>query len=289
MTIHGSGGDFHAKGARLRLDRLYVALKLNGNFPENPDRNGLPTIQGAILLCDGETGAPLAIMDSIEVTLGRTAAASALAARFLARPRSETICICGCGEQGAAQLSALRDVLPLRRCLLWDVDAGKARRLADSLNQAGDIEAKAVTDLGPAAGSSDVIVLCTPSRRPYLLASFVAPGTYIAAVGADSPDKSEVEPTLMGRCLVVADVLAQCAAMGDLHHALIAGVMGPDDVHAELHEIVAGAKPGRTSDDRIILFDSTGTAVGDVASAVSIYERACRRGGMNSIALGEIG
>jgi ornithine cyclodeaminase/alanine dehydrogenase-like protein (mu-crystallin family) len=286
MTIAGDGGAFHAKGARLRLDRLYVALKLNGNFPGNPERIGLPTIQGAILLCDGETGSPLAILDSIEVTLGRTAAASALAARFLARPESATICVCGCGEQGAAQLAALGEVLPLTRCLLWDVDGEKAHRLADRLNRAGGLRAEAVADLGPAAGISDVIALCTTSRRPYLPASFVRPGTFIAAVGADSPDKSEVEPALTAGALVVADVLAQCAAMGDLHHALAAGAMGEADVHAELHEIVAGTRAGRTSADQIILFDSTGTAVEDVACAIVIHRRARDAGGFAAIPLG---
>jgi ornithine cyclodeaminase/alanine dehydrogenase-like protein (mu-crystallin family) len=282
MALQGKGGAFHAKGASLRAGRLYVALKLNGNFPGNPAR-GLPTIQGAILLADGETGALLAIMDSIEVTLRRTAAASALAARFLARPRSRTIFVCGCGAQGAAQLEALRAVLPLDRAFAWDRDRDRAQAFADETG------AEAVVDLEAAAGESDIIVTCTTARAAFLKGAFVRPGTFVAAVGADSPEKSEIEPALMATALVVADVLDQCAVMGDLHHAIAAGVMDRRAVHAELADLVAGKKQGRASDDQITLFDSTGTALQDVAAAASIYECARRAPGVMAVALGAAG
>jgi len=273
MAIEGSGGTFHAKGASLSLDGSFVALKLNGNFPGNPDKLGLPTIQGAILLCDGANGSLLAVMDSIEVTLRRTAAATALAARFLARPQSRSILVCGCGEQGAAQLAALREVLPLDRGFAWDRNARKAELFAIEATRTG-IETQAVVELAVAARASDVIVTCTTSRSPFLDASMVSRGTFIAAVGADSPEKNEVQPELMAKAQVVADVLDQCAEMGDLRHAIRAGKMCRDDVHAELAELVGGGKPGRTSDDRITLFDSTGTALQDVAAAALIYRRA---------------
>jgi alanine dehydrogenase len=270
MHIDGVGGAFHAKGASLDLDRRYVALKLNGNFPGNLAERGLPTIQGAILLCDGADGSLLAIIDSIEVTLRRTAAATALAARYLARPDSKTLLICGCGEQGAAQLAALSEVLPIRRCLAFDRDPGKAR----------SFPGEAVTDLAAAARESDVIVTCTTACEPFLEAGFVRPGTFVAAVGADSPAKSEIAPELMAKALVVADVLDQCAVMGDLRRALEAGAMRRENVHAELAELMVGAKPGRTDEAQITLFDSTGTALQDVASAAMIYERALEHGGV---------
>jgi alanine dehydrogenase len=285
MTIHGQSGAFHAKGASLALDRYYVALKLNGNFPDNPATRDLPTIQGALLLCDGETGVLLAIMDSIEVTLRRTAAATALAARFLARPESRTLLICGCGAQGRAQLAALRDVLPLRRALAWDRDEGRAAAFAGDM--AGEeFEIEPVRDLGAATRRSDVIVTCTTSRDPFLEARFVGPGTFVAAVGADSPDKSEVDPRLMAGALVVADVLDQCAIMGDLRRAIASGLMTADDVHAELGDLVTGRMPGRTSAAQITLFDSTGTALQDVAAAALVYERASSGTGFASISLG---
>src|SRR5687767_12023405 len=170
MKLDGVGGAFHAKGAAIRLDRHYVALKLNGNFPDNPAERSLPTIQGAILLGDGEDGQLLAILDSIEVTLRRTAAATALAARFLARPESRTILVCGCGEQGKAQLEALSDLLPLRLCLAWDRDPAKAAAL-----QSGSLEVRVAADLGEAARASDVIVTCTTAQAPFLDETMVRP------------------------------------------------------------------------------------------------------------------
>jgi ornithine cyclodeaminase/alanine dehydrogenase-like protein (mu-crystallin family) len=267
LAVEGSGGTFHAKAASLRLDKMYVALKLNGNFPGNPAEHGLPTIQGAILLCDGENGSLLAIIDSAEVTLKRTAAATALAARHLARPDSGTILICGCGAQGDAQLEALRAVLPLERCFAWDRDAARTAAFAERFG------AVAAANLGAAALQSDVIVTCTTAREPFLGPDMVRPGTFVAAVGADSPDKNEIHPDLMARATVVADVLAQCREMGDLRHALAAGALRIDQVHAELAELVAGTRPGRTREEEIILFDSTGTALQDVACAALIFER----------------
>ena len=277
LHLEGEGGGFHAKGATLRLDRHYAALKLNANFPANREAHGLPTIQGAMLLCDGATGALLAILDSIEVTRRRTAAATALAARFLARPDSETLLVCGCGDQAGAQLAALRDVLPLRRALAWDQDEARARSFVNGID---GLEAALAPDLATGARAADLIVTCTTAREPFLDAKMVRPGTFVAAVGADSPDKNEISPGLMARARVVADLADQCAAMGDLRHAIAAGAMRREDVHAELAELVAGAKPGRTREDEIWLFDSTGTALQDVAAAAWIYRRALARPGL---------
>jgi ornithine cyclodeaminase/alanine dehydrogenase-like protein (mu-crystallin family) len=271
--VAGEGGGFHGKGASLRLDRPYVALKLNGNFPANPTANGLPTIQGAILLFDGETGSPLAILDSIELTLRRTAAATALAARHLARRDSATLLVCGCGEQARPQLEALREILPLKRGFAWDRDPERAA----SLSCAG-IAMEVANDLAEAARQADVVVTCTTATKPFLTAAMIRPGTFIAAVGADSPHKSEIDPMLMAEALVVADSVAQCAVMGDLHHAITAGTMSAGEVHAELADLVAGIRPGRGDDEQVTLFDSTGTAVQDVAVAIRLYQRALAAG-----------
>ena len=283
MALPAEGGAFHAKGAGLRLDRLWIALKLNGNFPDN--EAGLPTIQGAILLCDGGNGALLAVMDSIEVTLRRTAAATALAARFLARPESRSVLVCGCGAQGLAQLEALAQVLPLRRCFAWDRDFERAQGLTRAALRLG-LDAEPVADLD-AAPDCDVIVTCTTAREPFLMPGHAGPGCFIAAAGADSPEKSEIHPELMGRARVVVDRLEQCLEMGDLRHAVHAGAMRPEDVHAGLGALVAGAAVGRTRDDEVFVFDSTGTALQDVAAAAAIYERAVRRGGYASFAFGD--
>jgi ornithine cyclodeaminase/alanine dehydrogenase-like protein (mu-crystallin family) len=145
----------------------------------------------------------------------------------------------------------------------------------------------AVADLGEAVRSSDVCVTCTPSRRPLLEREHVRPGTFVAAVGADSPDKQELHPALMAAGTVVVDVLDQCASIGDLHHALDAGALTRDNVHAELADIVTARKPGRRSRDEITIFDSTGTALEDVAAAAVVYERAVAAGAGLTVALGE--
>ena len=279
LAVELERGGFHAKAASLDVDRPYVALKLNGNFPGN---QGLPTIQGAILLCDGETGSLLAIMDSIEVTARRTAAATALAAKHLARPDSATILVCGCGDQAPAQLEALHAVLRLHRGLCWDHDLDRAKAFARKVRGQSMTP---VDSLMPAALESDVIVTCTTATQPFLTADMVKPGTFIAAVGADAPHKSEIEPALMARTVVVTDSTAQCAVMGDLHHAIQAGALRVDDVHAELGAILSGTKPGRRNADQVVVFDSTGVAVQDAASAVIIYKRALRAGARTRISL----
>lgn len=274
MQIAAQDGTFHAKGARIRLDRDYVAVKLNGNFPGNPRRNGLATIQGIVLLCDAADGSVLAAMDSIEITLRRTAAATALAAKFLAREDAHDIAICGCGDQGRAQITALADIMTIRRALVWDLDAEKAQDYArDMRNQLG-FDVSAVAEVGDATRSSGVIVTATTARAPFLTRDMVSPGAFVAAVGADNPEKSELTPELMAKSTIVVDVLAQAVAMGDLHHAIDAGLVTAADVHAELGDLVAGRKPGRTRADEIIVFDSTGTAIQDTASAAWIYQRA---------------
>jgi ornithine cyclodeaminase/alanine dehydrogenase-like protein (mu-crystallin family) len=285
LAVDGEGGTFHAKAAGLHDgERHYVALKLNGNFPGNPERHGLPTIQGAILLCDGKTGAVVAIMDSIEVTLRRTAAATALAARHLARSDAASVLVCGCGAQSTAQLEALREVLPITRCLAWDRDDGRAAAFA-AWAAARGLGGEVAADVAAAALASDVVVACTTAREPYLDRGMVRPGTFIAAVGADSPDKNEIAPALMADAIVVADVLEQCAVMGDLRHALAAGTMTREAVHAELAEVVAGSRPGRTSADAITIFDSTGIGVQDVAAAAVVYERAVAAAHRRSVRL----
>ncbi len=152
-------GGFHAKGAFVALEHAYVAVKVNSNFPGNPKR-GLPTIQGAVLLYDARDGRLLAILDSIDITAKRTAAASALAARHLARRDSRSIAICGCGEQGRAQLAAIARVLPLERAFAWDLDAARAERFARDMAKTLGIEATPVDRIPHA----DVVVTATTAK-----------------------------------------------------------------------------------------------------------------------------
>ena len=269
-------GAFHGKAASLLWrGRSYVTLKLNGNFPGNPERAGLPTVQGAILLCDGDNGSLLAVLDSIEITLRRTAAATALAARHLARKNASTLAVCGCGAQARPQAEAIAEVRRLERVTVWDVDASKALRMATELCGALGVPATAAAGCAEAVHGADMIVTCTTARTPFLDERDVSPGAFVAAVGADNPHKNEIAPTLMASAKVVVDDLEQCLHMGDLHHAVDAAAMRAEDVHGDLGEIVTKVRAGRNNPEEIFIFDSTGVAIKDAASAAVAYERAC--------------
>lgn len=278
LGVHAKDGGFHIKAGLLDLDRSYFAAKINANFPGNPQRLNLPTIQGLIVLCDGEYGSPLAVMDSIEITIQRTGAATAIAAKYLARSDSKTAIICGCGNQGRISLRALNKVLPVERVWAYDQDQSQAQRFASELAAELRIDIEAVSDLETFVRRSDICITCTPSKQPFFKKDFVAPGTFIAAVGADSAEKQELEPALLSHNKIVVDILEQCAGIGEVHHALDAGLITTEDVYAELGEVIAGVKPGRNSADEIIIFDSTGMALQDVVTAAAVYEKAVNNG-----------
>ncbi|HVJ12063.1 MAG TPA: ornithine cyclodeaminase family protein [Burkholderiales bacterium] len=268
LGMHAGAGSFHVKAAA--LDGAFAA-KLNANFPGNPAR-GLPTIQGVVIVCDAQDGRLLALMDSMAITALRTAAATAVAAKYLSRSDSNTLLICGCGAQAPAQLAALLAVRRPKRVLAYDQDPARAARLAG---------ATVVSDLGKAVAESDIVITCTTARRYFITRDMVRPGTFIAAVGADHEEKQEIEPQLMANAKVVTDLTEQAATIGDLHHAIDAGAMSRNDVHAQLGEVVAGRKRGRARDEEITIFDSTGTGLQDAAAAIAVYRGASQaRGGL---------
>lgn len=286
--LHVEGGTFHVKAAVLEDDRggRWFAAKVNANFPGNPKQRGLPTIQGAVLLMDAASGEPRALMDSASLTALRTAAATAVAVRWLARAGSTSLTLVGCGVQGRAHLGFLAAVMPkLRLVRLYDPEADAVRAALEIAARLG-LAAEAVDDLAAACRVGDVCLTCTSSRRPLLDAGDVAPGALVAGVGADNEEKHELGPALLARSSVIADVLAQCERMGDLHHAIAAGAMRREDVRAELGEVIAGRRPGRTSDDDVVVFDSTGMALQDVAAAVVVYERAVAASRGTAVELG---
>jgi ornithine cyclodeaminase/alanine dehydrogenase-like protein (mu-crystallin family) len=288
LASHVAGGGFHVKTAGLIGDEHVFAAKVNANFPANPVSRGLPTIQGVIVLFDADSGQPLAVLDSIEITSLRTAAATAVAARHLARADASVVTVCGCGEQGKSQLRALCAVRPIRTVFAFDLDAARSARFADEMMGELGVDVVAVDALSPATRRSDIVVTCTTARQWFLGLADVSPGCFVAAVGADNPEKQELEPTLLAASTVVVDLLEQCAVMGDLHHALDAGVMTRSAVHAELANIVSGGKPGRRSADEMMVFDSTGTALQDVAAAWAVYQRATATGAGVAVDLGGV-
>ena len=285
LGVPAPDGGFHIKAAGLLGDRSYFAAKTNANFPANPRRSGLPTIQGTIVLADASSGVPLAIIESGSVTALRTAAATAVAATFLARRAARTATIVGCGVQGELQLAAIASVLPLQRAWVLDTDYPRAEEMAVRASASLGLHVEAAKDLRAALRESEVCVTCTPARRAFVMAADVPPGLFIAAVGADSHGKQELDPALVASATLVVDVLDQCAEIGELQHALAAGLMARAQVHAELADVVVGRRPGRTRDDEITVFDSSGTALEDVAAAIAVYENARATGRGTEIAI----
>ena len=274
LGIRSEHGGLHIKAAHLPGDRDYIVAKLNTNFPRNRTEHELPTIQGLIMMCDGSDGRPLAVLDSIDITIKRTAAASAVAAKYLARPDSSVATICGCGQQAAAQLRAIASVLRLKKVHAFDSDYDTAEDFAGRLAKELDFAIEPAREVSSALENSDVCITCTTATEFFIRSEHVRPGTFIAAVGADDSHKQEIDPALMARAKVVVDNLDQCCTIGDTHHAIDAGLMKREDIHADVADIVAGRKPARTSDDEITIFDSTGMALEDAVAAVAVYEKA---------------
>src|SRR3954469_25187949 len=227
LGIHAASGTFHVKAAVADV----FAAKINANFPANPRSHGLPTIQGLIIVMDIERGTPLGILDSTLITTLRTAAASAVAAKYLARADARTMTIAGCGIQGQAHIEALLRVRPITKTYAFDVDAATSERFAHEMQQRLGIEVVQTLSLDDAVAASDIVVTCTPSRTPILESRHRHPGLFIAAVGADNPEKHELAPALLAQSRVVPDILEQAAKMGDLHHAINAGAMTGDEIH----------------------------------------------------------
>ncbi len=272
MAIPSTDGGFHVKAAILDVDRRYFAVKTNGNFTGNRTRNRLPTVQGLVILCDADNGRVLAVIDSSEITARRTAAATAVAVKFLAAEDASVAAICGCGVQGEAQLEAIATVVSLRRVMAYDKDGERAVRYAKRMSEQLGLDVEPGELTNAVAHKPDIWITCTTSTEFFLLPEHVKDGAFVAGVGVDSEYKKELAPALLERAHVVTDQTAQCEQIGDLHQALSAGC-NPRTV-TELGEVVAGLVPERRGPRDICVFDSTGIAVQDVAAAAAAFEAA---------------
>jgi ornithine cyclodeaminase/alanine dehydrogenase-like protein (mu-crystallin family) len=202
-----------------------------------------------------------------------------VAAKYLARGDARTATICGCGKQGRVQLAALTHVLPIERVHAWDASADAMERFATREAAERGLDVRVAHDLEAAVRESDVVVTCTPSRAPFIRRGWIRAGAFVAAVGADSPGKQELDADVLAPpAVLVVDLLAQAVAVGDLQHALRAGLVAAEGVHAELGDIVSGRKAGRTGDEQVIVYDATGTALQDVVAAAEVYRRAVAAG-----------
>jgi len=277
LDIPKSGAEVHVKGAHLHGSRFFTVKVASGSYA-NPDR-GLPTGSGIVLVFDATTGFPQAVLfDNGYLTDLRTGAAGALAADLLAKREVDRVGFVGVGTQARFQLEALLGVRTPGRVIAFGRSEGKADRFAQEMEKRHDIRVDLAKTVEQAVRGSDVVITVTPSREPLVRAEWVLPGTHITAVGADGPDKQELDVAVLEKAdKVVADRLEQCVRLGEIHHAIEAGVFRPTDVYAELGEIAAGKKPGRTTDREITVADLTGVGVQDAALAELVVGAAARQ------------
>ncbi|CCV08343.1 Ornithine cyclodeaminase 1 [Mesorhizobium metallidurans STM 2683] len=250
------------------------AIKISPGFFDNP-KLGLPSLNGMMVLLSARTGLVEALLlDNGYLTDVRTAAAGAVAAKHLSRPDSSVAAVYGAGAQARLQLEALLLVRPIRQARIWARNGAKAEATAADLSRSLGINVAAVSDPRQAAAEADIIVTTTPSEKPVLMAQWLKSGQHVTAMGSDSEHKNEIDPAVFEKAVYVADSLKQTRRLGELHHAIAAGVAAPEQAFPELGAVIAGTSPGRTSPSDTTLADLTGTGVQDTAIATLARDRA---------------
>lgn len=270
-------GDFRVMPAYLE-EQGAAGVKIVNAHPQNPKEHGLPTVMAVIVLLDPKTGAPLAIMDGTWVTNIRTGAGGAVAAKYLARRDSRIAAMIGAGVQARTQLISLKEVLDIEEVRVNDIFAEKAREYAEEMGKKLGIDVRASEDTKKAVEGADVVVTTTPARKPILMNDWVSEGVHINAIGADAPGKQELDPKILTRAKIVVDDVEQAIHGGEINVPFSEGVIARGDIYADLGEVVAGERPGRTSREEITIFDSTGLAVQDIATDWVVYKKAREAG-----------
>lgn len=278
LDIPKHNGEVDVKTAYLPgLERF--AIKVSPGFFDNP-KLGLPSLNGMMMLLSARTGLLDALLlDNGYLTSVRTAAAGAVAARWLSRENSRSVALIGAGGQAALQLQALRLVRPIEEVRLWARDAAKAEGFAAQLGDESGLRIRFCQTLDQAMDGVDIAVTCTPSREPLIEARHLQPGLHITAMGSDAEHKNEIAPQALAQVdRYVADRLSQTRVLGELHHALASGAVSDESNFAELGQVIAGHKPGRSDDRQITLCDLTGTGAQDTAIANLAFDRAVEAG-----------
>lgn len=254
----------------------HIGVKILNLFPDNHLR-ALPTIIGSYLLSSGKTGEMLAMVEGGELTARRTAATSALAARYLSRDDAQTMLMVGTGRLSLNLMEAHAVHRPLNRFLVWGRNSAKAQETAKEARRLG-LEAEAVTDLAAAAGQADIISCATLSETPLIRGEWLKPGTHLDLVGAFKPSMRESDDEAVRRSSVFVDTYGGALKeAGDIVQPLQSGVLAQSGIKGELAELVGGRHPGRSSADEITLFKSVGAALEDLAGAILAYETASGR------------
>ncbi|MBI2093572.1 MAG: ornithine cyclodeaminase family protein [Candidatus Omnitrophica bacterium] len=277
-------GDFRAMPAYLK-DSKACGMKWVNVHPENP-RFGLPTVMAVILINDPDTGFPLAVLEGRLITKLRTAAAAAVAAKTLARPKSHRVSLIGCGAQADAQIEALSLLLPVTEVNVWGLRSRQAAAFCKRMKRMlPRIAFRVWPTIQECILQAQVLVTLTPSRHPIVKSHWLPAGVHINAVGADAPGKQELEPGILKQAMIVVDEYVQAMHAGEINVPIARKLLKRKDIHASLGEILAGTKPLRRSQKSWTVFDSTGLAIHDVALAAEIVQRAKQRGIGRSVRL----
>jgi ornithine cyclodeaminase len=275
MALPGANGEVDVKTAYVPGLPSF-AIKVSPGFFDNP-KQGLPSLSGMMMLLSATTGRLEALhLDNGYLTDLRTAAAGAVAARHLARADARVAGVLGAGRQAQVQIEALKLVRPIERVLLWARDPAKAEAAADRMAERLALDVLPVESAERLVLEADVVVTATPARTPLVVSDWLHPGLHVTAMGSDAADKNELHPDVLRRAaLLVCDSRAQCAHLGELHHALPGSA---ELAVTELGEVTSGRRPGRQSDGQITVCDLTGTGVQDTAIALLAYEKAIAAG-----------
>jgi len=249
----------------------HIGVKLATVFPSNGEKS-LPAVMGTYLLLDGRTGSPIALIDGPALTLRRTAAASALAASYLARPDAERLLLVGTGALIPHLLAAHAAVRPIHNVLVWGRDSDKAARLAHRLDRR-DLRVTSTTDLAGAVRGADIVSCATLSKEPLIRGEWLPKGVHLDLVGGFTPEMREADDDCVSRARVFVDTREGASKeSGDIVQPLENGRLSPDDIAGDLIELARGSRAGRRFYDQITLFKSVGTAQEDLAAAMLLVD-----------------
>jgi ornithine cyclodeaminase len=263
-------------GFKSGFDRssLALGLKSGGYWPGNMEK-GLTNHQSTVFLFDADTGQAKAVVGGNLLTALRTAAASAVSIKHLARQDARVLGMIGAGHQSAFQMRAAVEQRNFEKVIGWNLHPEMLVRLEETASDLG-LPFEAV-DLDRLGAEADVIISITSSFEPILKAAQVSPGTHLACMGTDTKGKQEVETALVGKAKLFTDEVAQSATIGECQHAVAAGIV-PEDNIIEIGAVINATHPGRTSDEDITLFDGTGVGLQDLAVASAAVELALQKG-----------
>jgi ectoine utilization protein EutC len=274
LDVPENEGEVHIKSAYVLGTPSYT-VKIASGFYKNKER-GLPLSGGMMLVFDSQTGYPLAfLLDNGYLTDFRTAAAGAVASKYLAPQEVQQVAVIGAGMQGRMQVQALSFVRKFTRVKVYDHRTTNIVRYLEDMRGKVDADFSAAGTVRDAVRGSQIVITATPSREALIDAPWVGPGTHITALGSDGPHKQELDPQILAKPnRVFADSIEQCVKLGEIHHAVKNDLLKREDIDGELGQIISGAIPGRQSADEITVCDLTGVGVQDAFIAALAFEKA---------------